>query len=125
MKAVHVDACAAAVSHPTIKALCALLDQVLAPDRAVCDDDGGIRVLSDDGEAVARISSRIAAVLYELPESDRNELLTALVNAPQAARSDGYYLGRVAGRREIIRTVHDLLGIDRLIDALDRAETGR
>jgi len=95
-------------------------DQVTAfvkPDQAQLAH-GGLEVIDPDLDVIARISPTIVRVLHSLPKLERESLIRDLVTEPQQARLEGYARGKRAGRNELIETVHELLGIDRLADAI-------
>lgn len=78
----------------------------------------GTRVLAqlidEEGEHVVTLSDEFCDVLEHVNDSFALSLLQHTYTTVWRAQSHGYDRGHDAGRRELINTVHELLGIDKL-----------
>jgi hypothetical protein len=73
-------------------------------------------------------SHEATIALATLARHSTADAITVLEGVREVASrhwADGHRIGETAGRREMVNVVHDLLGIDRIVLAIERIGEGR
>jgi hypothetical protein len=111
-----------------IKAVIALLAERLAADgmsAEISAKHGGrpIRLTGDEGNPIAEIPMVLAELLVSEHVSQADTVLICawLDQSGEANRVKHFAVGREAGKQEVCAVVHQLLGIDQLVQAIANA----
>jgi pantothenate kinase type III len=87
------------------------------------EDNLGAYLLDDEGERVCRLTSCFVESVAAVPKEALAEILKTVFLAHIGCNERSFKAGKRAGRSETVRTVHELLGIDRIVEALDKIDT--
>jgi hypothetical protein len=84
------------------------------------EDNLGAYLLNDEGERECRLTSFFVESVAAVPKDALAEILKTVFLAHTSSNERSFKAGKRAGRGETVRTVHELLGIDRVVEALER-----
>lgn len=83
----------------------------------------GAYFLDEEGVRVCRLSSFFVESVIAVPPANAAEIMKHVFLAHIASNERSFKAGKRAGRAEIVSTVHELLGIDKLQESLAVIET--
>jgi acetolactate synthase small subunit len=99
------------------------INQALDSEGFSFDEDTlGAYLIDEEGERAGRISSDLVEVIDTMTAEQIRIVLREVYLARIASNQQQFQAGKAAGRREIVSTVHELLGIGRIVDALERSD---
>lgn len=84
------------------------------------EHDGRAHLCNEDGDRLFELSPIFLQAVADLGEDEAEAILRTVHDAWQWAFTEGLRRGTLNGRREIVLTVHELLGIDRIETLLER-----
>jgi hypothetical protein len=84
-------------------------------------DNTPYALVNAEGHHALTIPNKLFAAVSALNAEDAAEVILWIFREKERARDQSYKFGLHAGRDEICHTVHKLLGIDRLVDAVERS----
>lgn len=87
------------------------------------EDNLGAYLHDDEGNRIGRLSGYFVECVNALPPEHLAEILKTVFLARIGRDEESFRDGKRAGRRELVDTVHELLGIDKLVESLAVIET--
>lgn len=90
------------------------------------EDKVGAYLLDDEGETVTRLSEFFVETIASLRPEGVAEVLRYIYLANVGKSERSYATGMRQGRAAVLNTVHELLGVDKIVEALcDLASAAR
>lgn len=97
----------------------------LIPLRSAMGASAAIDVLDSEGDRVAVITHEVALALRDLTAPNRKLVLRYMIELIRRRWSQGFDVGVRCGKEETLNRVHELLGVQKIADAIREAAHGK
>jgi hypothetical protein len=99
-----------------------ILDELKAVVMWVQGEGNDLPSLHDtEGNCIVVLPAHFVEVIDVVDDEAAGSLVEGIADILSIARRSAFDYGASHGRRSVINTVHELLGIDRIVDALERS----